>query len=367
MFIKFIPKPIKALLRKYFSWEKWDLANRIKNNPYYGDPDELIFPNSKHCIGIIEDDYQYHQFYIEACRKLEVSYKLINIVKEDWISRFTQADCDGYLVWPSIRNTVIKELFDDRLTYLSKYTNQIFLPSLEECLIYENKLRMAYWLRMNNIKHPRTWIFYYKHEAINFSQSCSLPIVFKSSFGATASGVKIVKNRRDLYRLVHKIFRDGFLPRGHNKYDKQRGFIIFQEFINEVREWRMVRIGDAFFGYEKLKKGDFHSGSHNISLHPPSHEMLDLLKHITDLGGFRSMDVDVFLDLEGKLYVNELQTVFGTEGLKASVKLNPHMAKGYKYENNSWVEFDGYEDMVNGFASLRVKELVKQIDNFIEG
>jgi hypothetical protein len=51
--------------------------------------------------------------------------------------------------------------------------------------------------------------------------------------------------------------------------DRQWGSVLFQQYIPDAREWRMIRIGDSFFGYEKIKVGEFHSGSHKWSYSRP--------------------------------------------------------------------------------------------------
>lgn len=44
----------------------------------------------------------------------------------------------------------------------------------------------------------------------------------------------------------------------------------------------------------------------------PSERLLGFLREITERGAFRSMDIDVFETADGRLLVNELQTVFGS-------------------------------------------------------
>jgi len=61
----------------------------------------------------------------------------------------------------------------------------------------------------------------------------------------------------------------------------------------------------------KGRTGEFHSGSGLVDWTMPTPRHLQFLKEVTDLGGFASMDVDVFETADGRLLVNELQTVFG--------------------------------------------------------
>ena len=65
-----------------------------------------------------------------------------------------------------------------------------------------------------------------------------------------------------LIYLIYKAFRRGIVPRGHNPMDRQWGYVYLQEYLKDAEEWRMIRIGESYFGYRKEKVGDFHSGSH---------------------------------------------------------------------------------------------------------
>ena len=357
---RFLGPKVKNWIRSKVSFEGYDIKERQKMNPFFGDEPFTSYEDSPVKLGIIIDEFQYHKDYIAACRDLRISYQLIDLASASWIEEISVSNCDGFLVWPSARNSVVKTMFDDRLAFLVKEMGFKIFPELKECWIYENKLRTAYWLKTNHVPHPQTDIFYREEDAIAFLKKCRYPIVFKSNLGATASGVRILRERKAALKLVKGIFREGFLPRAHNKYDRQRGFIIFQEFLLNIKEWRLVRIGDNYFGYQKMQVGDFHSGSHEILLERPSNKLLNFLKEVTDKGGFKSMDVDVFETDEGFLYVNELQTVFGTGGLLKAAERMPEMNERHFLENGQWKTEKG-DFFRNGFCNIRVKELLKKI------
>ena len=101
------------------------------------------------------------------------------------------------------------------------------------------------------------------------------------------------------------------LCRDGDPRDRQWGTVLLQEYIPNASEWRMIRIGDSYFGYEKLKRGHFHSGSHLWHYERPSDRILNFLKEVTDKGNFTSMNVDVLVSPDGRFYVSELQTLFG--------------------------------------------------------
>jgi glutathione synthase/RimK-type ligase-like ATP-grasp enzyme len=170
---------------------------------------------------------------------------------------------------------------------------------------------MHYWLAAADFPHPKTWIFYNRDEAMTFAETAELPIVTKTDLGAVSSGVRIVRNRGQMRRVVRKAFGSGILRRGTDRRDRQWSNVLFQQYIPQASEWRIIRIGESYFGYEKIRVGDFHSGTLQWRYVRPPDNLLDLTRELTDKGGFRSMSVDIFLDDAGTFYVNELQGVFG--------------------------------------------------------
>jgi hypothetical protein len=172
---------------------------------------------------------------------------------------------------------------------------------------------MHYWLAANGVPHPKTWVFYDLQQALAFADQVELPIVYKSDLGSGASGVRIFRKRKSLIRHIRRSFNRGFTTYRRCPNDKEWGFVLLQEYLPDAREWRMIRIGDSFFGFEKDKAGDFHSGSHIMLYSRPPSNLLDFVRDVTDKGGFRSIDLDILLVKDGRYLINELQILFGMD------------------------------------------------------
>jgi glutathione synthase/RimK-type ligase-like ATP-grasp enzyme len=197
---------------------------------------------------------------------------------------------------------------------------------------------------------------------MDFIETASLPIVLKSNTGASSSGVKILKDRKLAVKEVRHSFTKGILPRGFNPRDRQWGSVYLQEYIPDAYEWRMIRIGESFFGYRKEKVGDFHSGSHAWSWLEPSRKLLDMLKHVTDLGGFTSMDVDIFEAKDGQLYINELQTVFGASTPADMLRIDDKPGRMiYDTQQDKWI-FEEGDFSRNACANERIRYLVSRME-----
>lgn len=92
----------------------------------------------------------------------------------------------------------------------------------------------------------------------------------------------------------------------------------------------------------------------------PGEPLLNLLKQVTDAGGFTSMDVDIFLTREGTMLINELQTVFGCTTPAEQMKINGVQGR-YVWEGGSW-RFETGEFCQNHMCNLRIAHLLSTLN-----
>src|SRR5262249_33461193 len=187
-----------------------------------------------------------HHDYRAACRDLRVSYCTIDIERSDWMTQVQSRDCAAFLVWPTAYLSVWKQLYDERLATLRQLTGRLIHPELEAMLIYESKRRMHYWLATAGVSHPRTWIVYNRAAAMAFADRAELPLVVKTDLGAEATGVRIIRNERDLRQTVRMAFGRGILRRGADRRDREWGTVLLQQYIPHAAEWRIIRIGQSY-------------------------------------------------------------------------------------------------------------------------
>lgn len=323
-------------------------------------------------LGILTNFCEDYYNYIEACKELKVEYKVIDITSTNWIKNIQEADCDGFLVRPNHVKQVWKSMDDEKLYFIEKILNKKIYPSYLECFIYENKKNMSYWLDINNVNHAKTYVFYKKDEALDFLKKTKYPLVFKPNIASAGTGIKFIENKKQGIALANKIFtKFKFINFGYTKWiktkygisypqldDKQFNFMIIQEKINVKYEWRIIKIGESYFGHQKLEKNGLHSGSGEVGWENPSKDLLNLVKKICEIGNFSSMAVDIFEDTEGKYFVNELQTIFGSYN-PSQMYINGRPGR-YRYINNSWKFEEGYFNQ-NYSCNLRVKDFINQL------
>lgn len=326
-------------------------------------------------LGILKEFSGKHQNYIDACEKLKIDYEVIDITSDDWIHIIEKSDCDGFLVRPSCDKQVWKEMFDERLYFMTHFMNKKIYPSYDECYIYESKNRMFYWLETNGFPHVETHVFYSKNEALDFLDKCDYPLIFKPNLGSSCVGIKIINNPAEGKKIIKKAFPFkgvgcGLIKKHKTRYkfikrpaldDRQYNFIMFQKKENVVAEWRIIKIGDSYFGHQKLidDKG-FHSGAGIGAIwRTPPKELLDLCVQICEKGHFSSMACDIFETDEKKYYVNELQTTFGSYA--ESQMIIDGKPGRYIRKNNKYIFEEGIFNKCGSYL-LRVEDFIKQLN-----
>jgi glutathione synthase/RimK-type ligase-like ATP-grasp enzyme len=321
-------------------------------------------------IGILTSFDNSYEKYIAACRDLNVDHQVVDLLASDWIRQIKESGCSGFLARPPSDFQERKAFFDERLYFINKVMNYPIYPSWEELYIYENKRVMAHWLEIHDIPHPKTFIFVRKKDALEHLKHCKYPVVFKASTGAAAKLVNIVNNYRQAKKITNKIFGliHPILASGYSGYSfhglpvplaggRQRHYVIVQEFHKLKWEWRVIKIGDSYFGRKKLLKHGFASGSGLVSWEQPPDDVLHVAKSVYDKGKFLTMSVDVFETHSGLLLVNEIQAITGIRrGIEMRVNDKPGRLRlidgKFVFEEGEFNQHDGYMERTKHFLDI---------------
>ncbi len=332
-----------------------------------------------------------HLLWVHACAERSdfLTWEVVDITRADWLERMRATHFDALLATPPGWNTAFRILFDERLYILHRVLGIPVYPSFEEIQIYENKKYLAYWLAARGIPHPKTWVFYYREEALDFLAQSAFPLVVKTSIGGGGSGVVVLKDEKMARRYVENVFsgrgatlqvgpkwrKKGFWKRALRKLlhpdelqqklqqyrlqraEVQKDFVLFQAYVPHDFEWRVVRIGDSFFAHKKVKKGEKASGSLLKGYEDPPLALFDFVESITEPYGFLSQAVDLFEAPDGRGYlVNEMQCIFGqSDPYQMLVGGQPGR---YRRLGGAWVFEPGDFNRLECFA-LRVEHLLQ--------
>lgn len=304
---------------------------------------------------------------VAACKDLGVECEVVDILSPDWVENVQKSDCDGFFCLSNCVSQEKKSIQDERYYFVSQVMKHPIYPDYFGLYIHENKRNMAAFLELYDFPHVKTNIFTNRKEALAYLDSCTYPVVIKANVGAGASKVRVV-GKAKAKRMCKRCFawndndRFLFLNRGliYSKQVKglpfvdlhnvQKDYFLVQEYKSIKYEWRILKIGDSYFGHQKLLKGIFASGSGKVGWVAPSKELLLLVKEVCDKGGFLCMDVDIFETCEGEFFINELQASFGSY-LDSQMYVDGKPGR-FLYENGDFVFEEG---IFNTFGSNKLK------------
>jgi glutathione synthase/RimK-type ligase-like ATP-grasp enzyme len=346
----------------------------------------------KYNVAILKSEASFeHELWLNACEEnpLVESADIIELTADNWYSLVINKNYDIFLLRPSGRSELFKRLYDERAYIISLVLNKKVYPSYNELFIYENKRVLRDWMLANGIPHPKTYIFFNKKEALNFITGFeSYPIVAKTNIGASGSGIDFLRTKNDarvyisgafsggisrssgpkllkgslLAKTKKVLFKKGFLKNRLKEYaitsdQKQKDFIIFQEFVPHIFEWRCVRIGDAYFAHKKIAINNKSSGTLIKGYDPVPEKLLDFIRNITNRTKIHSVAIDVF-EKDDSYLVNEIQCFFGQS--------DPHqmLVDGkpgkYCFVNNKWI-FKAGDFNKNESYNLRLEHALGQL------
>ncbi len=330
-----------------------------KSNPFVGTENEYSYQGkTDFTLGIIYDPAHYHRYFMAACQDLRISYKIVDILKDSWIEEIEKSNCEGFMVWPHLNSFVLKEIIDERIFLINKYLKIPVYPNLEAISILDNKRRVRDWLLANKFTPPKTWCFTEKKEALEFIDKTTYPIVFKTVKGSVSHGVSIILNKAKAKKLVHQCFGKGVYPFRMDRRNVQWDFILFQEYLEDCDEKRVIRIGSNYFIIDKVRgNSKYHSGSGYMKWGEQDDYFLNKTKEITDKGGFTCMNVDFLVDKKGNAYVNELHALFHGPKIEDRSNIGMYLLDEL---SNKWIKREG-NHYRNYTTNYRVLDFVNQI------
>ncbi|MGM0613689.1 MAG: ATP-grasp domain-containing protein [Bacteroidota bacterium] len=344
----------------------------------------------KVCI-LANEDSQSHLLWEQSVMNNEEisTYSILDLTSDNWLENLSKEQFDIFLLKPPGKTEQFKRLYDERVILLQRYFDTPIYPSLTEVLIYENKRFLRDWLTINELPHPKTFVFYNKREAQAFiAEQSHFPLVGKTNIGASGNGVVILKTKEQANAYLHTAFSKGIKPKSGPKLKKgsifkkvtkvlktkgflkqrlkdyqpdllniQYHYVIFQEFVKHEWEWRCVRIGDSFFAHKKLVKGTMASGTLEKGYDTVPAKLLSFIKAVTDKHHLTSVAIDVFEKENGYL-INEIQCFFGqSDPYQMLVNGKPGR---YIWNDNSWLFEEGMFN-TNECYDLRLEHALSTI------
>jgi carbamoyl-phosphate synthase large subunit len=228
---------------------------------------------------------------------------LLNYCKEKKISAIISLfDIDLYVL------AVNKELF-------TANGIQVIVADKDTIEICNDKWKTYEFLKSNNIDCPKTLnnlndvLLALKNKDIRF------PIIIKPRWGMGSIGIYTAENEEELKVLSNKVFKQIF--ESYLKYESNQEAdkcVIFQEKIN-AQECGLDIFNDLnsqLITVVAKKKVSMRAGETDIAEIIENSPFLPLAKKLSEkLHHIANLDVDVFMDDSGRIYVLELNCRFG--------------------------------------------------------
>jgi hypothetical protein len=334
-------------------------------------------------IGIFCTPEGYEKEVIEACRALDVRYEVIDLFADDWLQQFKEASCDGYILRPPTQAAIWRTTYLKRLLLLREEIAGQCVPTLESTIYYESKIHMADMMALHHIPSAEVHTFFDFRQAWQYAAEASFPVIVKTDGGSGGKGVRRIRTPGQFKRYVMRAFftshtvRSGrqapLWKRPLKKYmwpwnfmrvsgwryfpgrEVSQGYVHVQECLPVRHEWRIIMIGDSYFGHRKLAGADgMHSGTKQKDWQGPPFELLDQVRDWASRLQVNAMCFDIFETEEGRYVVNELQVSFGTS--------TPHqmIVNGtpgrYVYTAGAW-QFEAGDFCRHACHELRIKTL----------
>jgi glutathione synthase/RimK-type ligase-like ATP-grasp enzyme len=330
---------------------------------YSIDPKTLARPSRDYLFGFLLLPNEGDIKNIEAASiALGTRYRIFDIRNPALFRELRDSDCDGLFIRPALENNNLRNFFHEATQVLSSDSRLRIYPSILELNIYEAKRTTANFLAIHDIPHPATHIFYDRAAAAEFIENASFPLVFKTHVGSSANGVEIMRTKRQALRLAKRLFDRYYLKKNEVENRSQEwGYMLFQEYVANAKEHRILKIGDSWFGHQKWKTADqeFFSGSgleHHVD---PPKALLDFCCDIADRFQFTTMNFDIFENERGDFLVNELQTWFGS--YNPSQMYIDGVPGRYRKQGGGWVFEPGLFN-VHGSMLLRIAHFVQMLE-----
>lgn len=310
-----------------------------------------------------------------ALHQENLKFRIIDLLSDSWSDIPSIPKPSFILVRPPDTSSQHKEIIANRVKLLGDKFGIPAFPSFDEINLYEDKIRVYDFLKLGNFPMANTRLITSMDQLLALREAVEFPMVFKGKIGSSGLTVKLVRDWQRLFALgmaafgsVEKAPQSERLVLSSKRrvldhdalfVGEQRDFVLLQEFVDHLHEWRMIRVGTSYFGHKKLKdQNGFASGSGLVGWDIPPRYLLRLLDEVTTtpLNSCIGAAVDILETKTGEFLINEIQPIFGAYDTAQMYKDGTPC----RFVKNSRGEFDlEYGSFfANSGWTLRLKEIL---------
>lgn len=131
-------------------------------------------------------------------------YRLVNMDSSDWFEHVRGADV---IIWkPSAMGPRSAGYVKEKIYFLQYVAGKLVVPNFESIWHFESKLAQHYFFSYHSVPFPSTVATFDYRKALQTLDNPSMPVVFKTSEGASSSGVRLIRSKDKARTLIKKAF-----------------------------------------------------------------------------------------------------------------------------------------------------------------
>jgi glutathione synthase/RimK-type ligase-like ATP-grasp enzyme len=198
--------------------------------------------------------------------------------------------------------------FAKQLLFSVQHSGKKVFPDYNTVWHFDDKVAQKYLLEAIEAPLAPSYVFYDRHEALEWARQTTYPKVFKLRNGAGSDNVRLVRTIQKAIRLINKAFGKGFkqydawsdLKERYRKYrlkkttlwdvckgairlvyttdyarvtGREMGYVYFQDFIpGNENDIRVIVIGDKAFAIKRMvRANDFRASGSGLVLYEKEH------------------------------------------------------------------------------------------------
>ncbi|MCD4819153.1 MAG: hypothetical protein K8S23_10725 [Candidatus Cloacimonetes bacterium] len=283
-------------------------------------------------IALVKDKNIFWTVYKKIIESFGFSCDLIDIWQENEADKLFSNKYDG-LIWRAKHTPKIRDLARKIINIFENELNIPCWPDWNSFSHYDDKVMQYYILKAKNIATPKTSVFYNKNMALEYLESCKYPFFYKSSTGAGASNVGLIKSKGQGKRYIAKVFGKGL--KTYFEADVQKDYVYFQEFLsNNKGDYKILCFGDQIQGFFRANRPNsiYASGSNNIILDKLPEKLLNFVESIHEKLSYDIMSYDIMSDFEENYVVTEFGAIWGDLKNKVYDEIGI-----YRKKDNIWI------------------------------
>lgn len=221
--------------------------------------------------------------WVELLRQAGHEPRLVDADKPEFFEQLE--GCDGFMWWYA--HLPYPRHFARRIVSAVEHGKGIpVFPTWQTTWHFDDKIGQYYLLRAAGLPTPRTRVFWFRREAVEFCRAAGYPLVLKLAGGITSENVKLLKSFDEAEYWIGRMFDTGLVslqrpalgglrgartrlkdslrllvkgvaPDPGRRSDLHRGYLLVQEFLpgNEF-DTRITVIGNRAFGFRRFNRPD---------------------------------------------------------------------------------------------------------------